>query len=187
MSISKDPEIITGTSLEIRILTDMVARMSKRDVEKKLAASQTNLSSLQHSVMRLLSCQGFTISELSRKLKYDPATLVQTVDTLEREGLVKRGHDPKDRRRTPLALTEHGLKTLARIPRVNQEDALNQGLTRMGNEKAAQLLNLLRELAAYMTDDEKIIENLAPLVLQIIARAKTLAAEVSVEVVELTD
>ncbi|HYV66857.1 MAG TPA: MarR family winged helix-turn-helix transcriptional regulator [Myxococcales bacterium] len=46
--------------------------------------------------------------ELSRRIGFDESDLVRLVDMLEREGLVERRIDPRDRRRHALTLTAKG-------------------------------------------------------------------------------
>src|SRR4051812_2117480 len=116
------------TTLEIRILLAMATKLAGRDLEQRLLAHGLPVSSLQHGIMRLLSHQSHTISELSRKMALSPATLVAAVDTLERHGLVTRGHDPSDRRRTPLQLTAQAIDILARVPAVDDDDLIVKSL-----------------------------------------------------------
>ena len=148
---------VDSTIVEIRVLTDIISRLAKRDLEKNQTQSKSLLSVLQLSVLRLVSCREYTIAELGRFMVYDPATLVQAVDMLEREGLLKRGQDSKDRRRTPLALTAAGHELVSTIPVLNRDDAVVRGLTAMGDAKAEQLLALLRELALAMAENKNAI------------------------------
>lgn len=149
-----------ATALEIRILNDIINRLTKRDIEKRLAVSKAGISSLQYFMLRMLCRHEYTISELGRKFTHDPATLVQAIDTLERQNLVQRGQDPKDRRRNPLLLTGEGKALLDRIPPMGEDDSLIQGLAVLGPEKSVQLLSLLRELASSMVEDPQVVHNL---------------------------
>ena len=101
---------------EVRILVSIVTKLANRDVEQRMQASGANISGLQHGMLRLLREHPYTSSELSRKMMLTPATLVPAVDALERHGLIDRGRDPNDRRRTPLLLTERALELLKRVP-----------------------------------------------------------------------
>src|SRR5258706_1302902 len=104
---------------EFRILTVIVTKLAKHDIEQRLTAYGANISELQFGVMRLLHSEGSTIQELSSKMMLSPATLVPVVDALERHGLAKRGRDPNDRRRAPLSLTEKGVQLIAGLPYIN--------------------------------------------------------------------
>jgi DNA-binding MarR family transcriptional regulator len=104
--------------------------------------------------LQILSRDEHTISELGRHLMIAPATLVPVVDNLEREGLVHRGQDPRDRRRTPVSITEHGARVISRVPVLDKDDALVRSLEQMGPEKAERLLTLVRDLVAGMWEDD---------------------------------
>lgn len=143
------------TALELRILAGIVAKIAGRALEQRLHEQGIAISGLQYGLMRLLVRQQHTISELSRTMLLTPATLVPAVDTLERHGLVVRGHDPADRRRTPLALTERGAAVLARVPAVHADDLLVQALAALGPAKCEQLLALLRELLGALPDSHE--------------------------------
>jgi DNA-binding MarR family transcriptional regulator len=100
-----------------------------------------------------------TLSELSRHMELTPATLVPVIDALQRERLLERNRDPKDRRRTLLSLTKRGLEMLDQIPRIDHHNAFVDGLKKMGPEKSEQLGLLLRELADCMVaSDEKLAQ-----------------------------
>jgi DNA-binding MarR family transcriptional regulator len=146
-------EELFATALEIRILAKLMTQIAGRSQEQHLQAHGAQISALQHGVMRLLWRQQYTSSELSRKMHLDPATMVPVIDALERHGYVQRGKDPADRRRTPLALTASGAALLARVPAFNRADALVDALARLGDERASELLRLLRELLGYMAAD----------------------------------
>ena len=152
-----------ATALETRILVSIVNKWAARCLEQRLHAAGLPLTSLQYGMMRLLCREQHTISELSRKMTLAPATLVPAVDALERHGYVARGHDPKDRRRTPLALTEQGAAILSGIPPVVDADALVRGLAAIGPEKRGQLLALLRELVGAMPDGPAMVAEVAEL------------------------
>lgn len=149
-------------TLEIRILASVIAKLAKRDLEQRLNVH--GIGALPYTIMRLLSYQDHTISELSRKMVLKSATLVPAVDALERAGLVKRGQDSKDRRRTPLSLTERGIEMLRLLPAVDSSDIVLNSLNAMGDEKRHRLLTLLRELASRMTEGEGIVDDISSFV-----------------------
>ena len=146
-----------ATALEMRILLAIASKWSARCLEDRLQEHGMPISSLQYGVMRVLCHKQHTISEISRKMTLSPATLVPAVDSLERHGLVERGRDPKDRRRTPLVLTEKGSQILDHIPSVDDGDVLVQGLAALGLERRRQLLELIRELVRAMPDGDSIV------------------------------
>src|SRR5260221_216207 len=99
--------------------------MSVSTVASGLLSIQVNprLGGLQFGVMRILHHHSFTIKELSNKMTLSAAALVPVIDSLEREGLATRGHDPADRRRTPLTLTPKGRDLIAGLPIIAPDDA----------------------------------------------------------------
>ena len=150
-----------ATALEIRILISIGTKLAARDLEQRLLAHGLAISALQHGMLRLLKQQYYTSSELSRKMSLTPATLVPAVDTLERHGLVTRGHDPSDRRRTPLLLTEAGADILARVPAVDDTDILVTSLRSFSPDERQQLLAMLRRLISAMTGDAATVISLS--------------------------
>ncbi|HET9220937.1 MAG TPA: MarR family transcriptional regulator [Roseiflexaceae bacterium] len=156
-------EELYATALEIRILTKTLASIATRSLEQHLQEHGAPISALQHGVMRMLCHHQHTSSELSRRMNLDPATLVPVIDALERNGYVKRGKDPNDRRRSPLLLTEAGADLLARVPLYNRSDALACALAKLGAEPTCELLRLLRELLGHMAPDRELANHLASL------------------------
>jgi DNA-binding MarR family transcriptional regulator len=49
---------------------------------------------------------------LGEQLRIDPATMVSSLESLERRGCVERSRDPRDRRRYVVALTDSGRRIL---------------------------------------------------------------------------
>lgn len=150
-----------NTVNEIRILAAVVTKIAVRDLEQRLDAQDANTSGLQHAVLRMLSYKDYTSSELSRKFILNPSTLVPAVDGLERKGLIKRGKDPKDRRRTPLSLTEAGLALVQQVPVVDSQDSLSKSLIAIGPDDCQQLLLLLREVVQRLPDGAEILQEIA--------------------------
>ena len=123
------------------------------DLRKALGAGfkhahQQGFSTTQFMVLGLLSrCQEIgpcTIGAIAAKIGIDPATVVRTVDSLEKRGLVERRRDKQDRRQVFVELTEAGLAGLT--------EAHQQFITRiraiflsMSAEGRVSLLNGLEE------------------------------------------
>jgi DNA-binding MarR family transcriptional regulator len=144
---------------EFRTLTERLIKVARRDTERRLAGSEAGLSGLQYGMLRILSGQNCTLSELSHMMDREPATLVPAVDVLEGKGLVKRGHDPNDRRRTPLTITDDGTAFLDRVPLADEEDLLVNALKELGDRKAHQLVTLLREMTLEVTQEKSTIKS----------------------------
>lgn len=75
-------------------------------------AHQHGFSTTQFMVLGLVerSCEGepYTISFIAAKLGLDPATVVRTIDSLEKRGLVERRRDKQDRRQVFVVFTDSG-------------------------------------------------------------------------------
>ena len=142
---------LCATAVEVRVLAAIVNKMAIRDLEQRLEACNAGVSCLQYGVLQFLRHHHGTISELSRKMMLAPPTLVPVVDALEQKGLVERGRDPQDRRRTPLLLTASGLETLERMPLVDSADSVVHSLKSMGDAKTQTLTELLHELVGHMS------------------------------------
>ena len=150
-------------SVEVRILAATLARLSVRSIEDRLSAHGTNsdISGLQYGLLRTLSKQSNTLSELSRQFLLDPSTLVPVVDTLENKGLIERGKDPNDRRRIPLSLTPAGTALIESLPFVHEDDLLYQCLADMGKRKSRALLLLLRSVITRMPEGQEMLESIS--------------------------
>jgi DNA-binding MarR family transcriptional regulator len=86
--------------------------------------------------------KGVTLNELSEFVHTSNASVTSMVDSLEREGLVKRNRHPDDRRSTMVTLTARGT-TLAKkafIKHHAEIDALMKGFSRVDRRKLLDLL-----------------------------------------------
>ena len=93
-----DTDELLATALETRMLVTVAAKTARHALEQRPELAGADIGWLQFGILRVL-CRGEkTLSELSRRFLLDPSTLVSSVDALERKKLIKRGHDPRDRR-----------------------------------------------------------------------------------------
>lgn len=172
-SIAKHSEIMMRNTeyarlaFQIRSFAVIGAKLMVQDLEGRLAKHLPGVSGPQFGVLHILSCNPSTIRELSDHLMLAPSTLVPIVDRLESEGLVVRGKDPDDRRRTPLMLTEHARQMLALVSPVDTHDKLCNALNALGVEKSRQLSRLLQELIRQLAPEHDIVTQ----VLAVSARA----------------
>ncbi|HUC18135.1 MAG TPA: MarR family transcriptional regulator [Acetobacteraceae bacterium] len=109
------------------------------------AARESGLTPQQHQA--LLGIKGFpggeevTIHDLAAQLCIRHHSAVELVDRLEGSGLVVRRHDPSDRRRVLLALTEAAEARLADLSATHLEElrrlrpALLEILALLGEER----------------------------------------------------
>ncbi len=85
--------------------------------------------------------EGLGISEINRFYGVSAATMTGVVDTLEREGYVKRSHSAKDRRRVILRLTKHGELFMRRFIPVHALNLKNM-MRSFSREDLTNLMNL---------------------------------------------
>ena len=109
----------TVTSQKQAVVDEQVERFIAifSDLRKVLGAGfkhahQHGFSTTQFMVLGLVekSREGepYTISSLAARLGLDPATVVRTIDSLEKRGLVERKRDKQDRRQVFIVFTESG-------------------------------------------------------------------------------
>lgn len=149
-----DEPTLRGLMVEIRMLLPMIMKLSARALEQYLNEQNIGINRMHFGVLMTLRHHQFTLSELSKLFSVDPSSLVPVIDLLEHKSFVERGRDPKDRRRIPLHLTERAVALLDEISQVDQDDPLVKSLLQLGEEKAIQLRDLLREVASAMQEDE---------------------------------
>lgn len=147
-------------AIELRLLVITVAKTARTAIDHRLAQLDADISSLQYAILRTLShADAETITELSRRFRLDPSTLVPSADALERKALIVRERDPNDRRRFPLRLTPAGAELIKRIDAVTDDDPLLIGLQAMGETDAGQLLHLMRTLIQQLPDGDSLLES----------------------------
>ena len=148
-------------ALEVRILTAIVAKEARQDIEGRLKAYGFEMTALQYRVLRQLQQDGqLTIKELSRSCMVEPATLVPVIDALERHGIIRRGQDPHDRRRTPIELTEQGLEQLRAIPFEHEDDVIVRYLRQLPDEERHTFVHQLRELVTLLHGDDAAVRRI---------------------------
>jgi DNA-binding MarR family transcriptional regulator len=82
-------------------------------------------------LMFLWAEDGLSQRELSRRVAIEDATMVRSIDRMERDGLVRRERDTSDRRQIMVFLTEKG--------RAMRDILVPEAIA--GNQKAARLLS----------------------------------------------
>ena len=96
------------------------------------------------------------MAEISRLMGVVPSTLVYVVDGLVKKKLVRRGKDPKDRRREPLQIEKQGAELFARIPRMEASSVLVQRLESMKETRRCELVLLLKEFVEGLVGAERL-------------------------------
>jgi DNA-binding MarR family transcriptional regulator len=93
-----------------------------------------------------------TLGELARAEQVRPPTMTRIVTGLEKEGLVKRKGDPRDRRVTRIEATPKGQKVLA-AGRARRVEKLAIAVRRLEKKELAELhrgVQLVRDVVASM-------------------------------------
>lgn len=92
----------------IGYLVNYLAKAFSRALAERLATHGAHLG--QWGVLMFLWARdGQSQRELSRQVAIEDATMVRTIDRMERDGLVRRVRDARDRRRINIFLTDKGL------------------------------------------------------------------------------
>jgi DNA-binding MarR family transcriptional regulator len=97
------------------------------------------------------SASGLSMGELSSRLMVTGGNVTALVDALQRDGLVRRGPHPKDRRSQVIRLTAKGRRSFAEmIP--PHEEWVDQLMAGMSRGDLADLLRLLGRLKSSVQD-----------------------------------
>jgi len=140
-------------AMRLKMLAGVMGRLAMHDLKKRLEAEKIEVNPLGLGVLKIISSTDFTISELSQKLFIASATLVPVIDCLEKDGLITRHDDPKDRRRNPLSLTLKGEKIVSKIACAHKDDLIVRALSKIGRKKTEQLIQILCELVDHISGD----------------------------------
>ena len=136
------PDLIQ-ISNEIYTYAALLLKFFSESLEERLQNHGVPLTSLQFSIVRMLRFEPLTISMISQRMSLDPSALVRIIDSLERKGLVLRAVDPHDRRRNPIEITKKGLKLVAAVPVIAENDPVFHALQSLGVEPTVLLRDLL--------------------------------------------
>ncbi len=145
-----------ATADKIRALCSVITKSARADLESQLNEGDSGISSIEHGVLRHLSHGVTSMAEISRLMGVAPSTLVYVVDGLTKKKLVKRGKDPKDRRRGPLQLEKKGADLFARFSKMDAGSSLVKSLESMRESRRRELLALLNELLNGLSDSERL-------------------------------
>lgn len=132
---------------EIRALCSVITKIARADLQARLERHDWGITAIEHGLLRHLAGGVTSMAEISRLMGVAPSTLVYVADSLVKKKLVRRGKDPKDRRREPLMLEKKGADLFAAIPKMDADSVLVTGLERMPEPRRRDLRQLLREFA----------------------------------------
>lgn len=129
-------------------LVNYAARAFARELSRRLGEHGVRVG--QWAVLMFLwAGDGQPQGKLSRRVAIEGATMVRTLDRMERDGLVRRERNPRDRRQIQVFLTERGwsLRDTLIPEAIAENQSASRGLT--GDEQR-QLRDLLRRVIGAM-------------------------------------
>jgi len=141
---------------EIRALCSVITKIARADLQARLESHDLGISAIEHGVLRHLSHGVTSMAEISRLMGAAPSTLVYVVDSLVKKNLLRRGKDPKDRRREPLRLKKKGADLFTGIPKMDASSVLVKSLENMPEPRRGELLLLLHEFARGLPGAERL-------------------------------
>lgn len=131
---------------------DEIVRLLSRRIDAALA--DYDLSRTQWRLLAyVLRQEGITQSELARVLELERASIGNTVDIMERKGLVMRVANPDDRRVWRIAATPRAHELLPGL-RGTIDDMLDRTFTGLTPASIAALSGALDQIVANLADDE---------------------------------
>jgi len=94
------------------------------------------------------------LGALAKGMDVTPRTMTDIIDVLERDGLVKRVHDPEDRRSVQAVITEAGLERInaMRMDATAKQAAVAEGFT---GDQLVQLRHLCLLLVRNLSTDQE--------------------------------
>ena len=141
---------------EIRALCSVITKIARADLQARLESHPSEISAIEHGVLRHLSHGVTSMAEMSRLMGVAPSTLVYVVDGLVKRKLVRRVKDPKDRRREPLRLEKKGADLFAGIPKMDATSVLVKSLENMPEPRRRELVSLLHEFAKGLPGSDRL-------------------------------
>ncbi|WP_405971838.1 MarR family winged helix-turn-helix transcriptional regulator [Streptomyces sp. NBC_00988] len=134
----------TPAKVGLRYLS--LAHHLRKTVDDTMTAA--GLSLARTKVLQVLELRGSVRqSILAQELGQAPRSVTQSVEALEREGLIERTPDPEDGRSKLIHLTPKGAKALTAGTAAGEE-ALRKALGPLGHDRLAALDRLLDTIEA---------------------------------------
>jgi DNA-binding MarR family transcriptional regulator len=135
-------------SLEEEAMLNLQRTASRAQHNFQQIIKPLGLTSTQYNVLRILRGageDGLRCSEVGERLvSYDP-DITRLLDRLQKQKLVRRKRDNKDRRVIYTTITEEGLRLLKELDPLVSSQA-KQVLKHMSQEKLTALISLLEEI-----------------------------------------
>ena len=107
-----------------------------------------NLTHASFGVLALVQRNPLSQRELADATRVEEQTISQTVDRLERMGMVRRDKDPEDRRRFLVTATDDGVAAFRHATREDRAEQALEGLPEADNLRLS-LAALIRRLGGH--------------------------------------
>lgn len=132
------------TVIEITKTADVLDDVFSRHLSR-FGLSRTKFNALVH--LRHATGLGLTLSELGQKLLVSRANITGLIDRLEKDGLVYRDADPRDRRAFRVRLSQRAQDLMDSVIPLHGEFTSHavSGLNEQEKEQLIQLLQKLRQ------------------------------------------
>ena len=129
--------------LELLRTTDMLSRRVSQVIKSE------GLSSNQYNVLRILrgAPEGLSCGEIANRMITRDPDITRLVDRMEKQALVLRSRDNKDRRMVLIRITPRGLQLLSRLDEPVRE-AHRAQLGHLSKQKLKELSDLMRKSRA---------------------------------------
>ncbi|WP_344680045.1 MarR family winged helix-turn-helix transcriptional regulator [Saccharopolyspora taberi] len=124
-------------------VAEALGRLGRLSSHVDMHAARIGADRASFIMLKRLAADGpLRSNALAEAMHVDPSTISRHVAQLVRDGLVERTVDPVDKRASPLAVTDRGLRWLAEMRRRRDElvSELLRGWSRADREALASLL-----------------------------------------------
>lgn len=116
-------------------------------------AADHGLTPTQLSVVKLLETVGdLSLSALSERIRANNSTVTGIVDRMERDGLVRRERDARDRRVWMIRLTDRGRRVAQKVADTPWE-TLKRAIASLAADDQDRLLQIMEKVAASISKE----------------------------------
>jgi DNA-binding MarR family transcriptional regulator len=138
-------------SKSLKFLLFSLVKQAKRDIERQFAKAGISITPFQYGILVNIKHQPATLAEIAKNLGIKAPSALPYVDGLQKQGLIVRHNDAKDRRKIELKITPKGLRLIQHILKDRPTDILNKAFNRLSKQNQKQLMLTLKELYEKIT------------------------------------
>ena len=133
------------------LLTFPMQALSRRVTATLIERGYTDYRSTYQPVFSMCQPEGSRLTELAALASVTKSSMVETIDALVERGYFERVPDPTDGRASLVRRTERGWE-VNRIAREVVEQVQAEWIQALGEERFAEMLGTLRQLAIYLNE-----------------------------------